>query len=188
MPSAFTAHCQGCPYRNNDHLTDTDPRLPLSMEYRPGAVALLILQAPGSQEWDGNRPICSTSPRSAAAKIKKSLTRIGAQRGDFSITNAVQCYPGVGSDRRDKRPRKRARQKCMNWLKMDIRRHLSPPTHRRLDVETWRRVVVFGAEARESVEQLGYGNDSRFRFVVHPSGGLSNSNLDAALCWSLGRQ
>ena len=37
---------------------------------------------------------------------------------------------------------------------------------------------MFGEIARQSIGQLGYGTDERFRFVKHSSGGLKNKTLD----------
>ena len=162
MPSQFRKYCQQCPYRGRYG------RLPLSMEPNSCDV-LLIFQAPGIDEWRQGHPICSANPRSTAARIRNSLSRIGKSRGDFSITNAVQCYPGRGSNGRDKQPRMKARRQCAQWLKGDIQACY------------WRRIVVFGAIAKKSVRSLGF-RGRRFRFIPHPSSGrLSNSRLDAAL-------
>ena len=185
MPDTFECYCNGCPYNGSVHLPSTEcssplstecPR-PLSMEHNPDTTALLIFQAPGCREWVMKRPICSESRHSAAARIENSLSlsRVNASRYDFSITNAVQCYPGKGHNGRDKKPRAAARRQCANWLRMDIKAH------------PWRRVVVFGAMAKESVRSLGYGCDPRFCFIDHPSGGLPNNVLDAALRWALVR-
>lgn len=166
MPATFQAHCIGCPYHGRNF------RLPLSMEMN-STHALLILQAPGEEEWQCRRPAVSANPRSTAKRLRKSLERIGKRRSDFSITNAVQCYPCKGSNQRDKKPGKKAKNSCARWLKADI------------EASDWQRIVVFGAIARKSVEKLGYGEDSRFCFKRHPSGCLKNSDLDAALRWAL---
>ena len=172
MPDGFERHCNGCPYGcDNRH---AEGLLPLKMEHNPNTSALLIWQAPGDEEWRRRKPICSENTNSAAARIRKSLGRIGTPRHQFSITNAVQCYPGRGNDGRDKKPKPAAHGQCANWLRMDIEAH------------DWRRIVVFGKCAELSVRFLGYRLDRRFRFVGHPSGGLSNNDLDGALRWALG--
>ena len=180
MPCTFKEYCNGCSYSNALHLPSTERRLPLTMEPNPGTTALLIFLAPGINEWGKGQPICSGSSHSAAARIRNSLRRISASMGinvsrcDFSITNAVQCYPGAGRNGRDKTPRAAARRQCANWLMRDIQ------------FRNWRRIVVFGAIPKQSVRDLGYGCDPRFRFIRHPSGRLSNPDLDNALSWALG--
>lgn len=171
MPDRFQEYCNGCPY-NSGSTKDVD--LPLSMEHNSDTTALLIFQAPGCHEWKQKLPICRSSSPSAAARIRNSLDRINASRADFSITNAVQCYPGVGSSGRDKPPRIPARRQCANWLKRDIEDY------------PWGRIVVFGRIAEQSVRCLGYVAD-RFRFIRHPTGRLSNEALDRALRWALVR-
>ena len=169
MPATFGSHCNDCPYR------EQSCRLPLSMEVN-STRALLIFQAPGEQEWRCRRPVISARPLSAAARFRNSLGRISRCRCDFSITNAVQCYPGKNSAGRDKPPRVQAKRSCAQWLRADI------------EAYCWQRIVVFGAIAKKSVvEVLGYEERSpRFHFVRHPSGGLKNCDLDSALKWSLG--
>ena len=169
MPETYGEACTNCPYRRgNPH--HQPPGAPLSMERNNGRV-LLILQAPGVDEWCCRRPAISQSPHSAAARIRKSISGLGRTREDYSITNAVQCYPGRGqTSGRDKRPRKSARRACAAWLKADICCH------------EWDRVVVFGRIAECSVREI-FGNScpDYVKFLKHPSGGLSNCDLDAAL-------
>lgn len=160
MPPSYGHHCIGCPYNGSG-------TRPLAMESNPGDV-LLIFQAPGAYEWLSRRPISSGDPRSAAARVRNSLVRIGKNRKDFSITNAVQCYPGRNRNR-DKAPKAEARRKCANWLKCDI------------GSRKWRRVVVFGKIAENIVKELKLRSYGNFEFVKHPSGGLSNRRLDRAL-------
>ena len=175
MPNTFQEHCCGCPYRKKYQSTN---KLPLSMEHNSDDV-LLIFQAPGCEEWRNRQPLWSRVRRSAAVRICKSLKRIKKSRHDFSITNAVQCYPGKGSTR-DKKPDHVAQGQCANWLKKDI------------ESRCWNKIVVFGQIAELSVRCLGYGRNPRFRFVPHPSSTnkkkrLSDKDLDAVLCWALGR-
>lgn len=181
MPCTFKGYCSGCPYSGALHLPSTERRLPLTMEHNPDTTALLIFQAPGPQEWTARKPICSGGSRSAAARIRNSLGCINnASRCNFSITNAVQCYPGrLDSGDGDKEPEPAAHGQCANWLRMDIE------THR------WRRIVVFGKNAELSVRCLGYGCDPRFRFEPHPTSRgperPTNDEIKRALCWALER-
>lgn len=162
MPQNYRSHCNACPYNQGG-------TRPLSMERSPNSDVLLVLQAPGKDEWKAKKPICSPSPHSAAARIRNTLNRISKNRSDFSITNAVQCYPGVGSNGRDKRPRKGAILQCSNWLKRDI------------NSKPWRRIIVFGKPAKKVVRDLGFSSDPRFKFYRHPSGNLTNESLKDAL-------
>lgn len=171
MPTTFNEHCRNCPYSPEklDTVTPNNrPHAPLYMEGN-SSETLLIFQAPGFDEWEKRKPICSTNPNSAAARIRNALIRIEKPRTDFSITNSTQCYPGKGNFHRDKAPLSSARKCCANWLKQDI------------DAFDFSLVIVFGAKAKKSVTELGYASDPRFIFLRHPSGGLSNINLDNAL-------
>lgn len=166
MPNRAINHCHQCPYLGRRN------RLPLSMEINSLDV-LLVFQAPGIYEWRYGRPICSPSPKSAAARIRNSLCRIGKSRRDFSITNAVQCYPGKKSNGRDKCPNRQACRHCAQRLRNDIVAY------------DWRKIIVFGTVAEWSVRHLGYHNDRRFRFLFHPaSRKLTNYQLDGALRWA----
>ena len=110
---------------------------------------------------------------SAAGRIRKSLANIEKSREDFSITNAIQCYPGKSSDKnRDNKPREQARKACAKRLKLDIESH------------KWCRIIVFGRVAEKSVKCLGYGEDKRFCFITHPTGGLKKKCLKKALRWA----
>ena len=169
MPETYGEACENCPYRRcNPHYQP--PGAPLSMERNSGRM-LLVLQAPGVDEWHCRRPAISQSPHSAAARIRNSIDRLGRTRADYSITNAVQCYPGCRrTNGRDKRPRKSARRACAAWLRVDILCH------------TWDRVVIFGRSAECSVREI-FGDccPDHVTFLKHPSGGLPNCELDAAL-------
>ena len=173
MPETYGEACNNCPYRRrNPHYQP--PGAPLSMERNNNRV-LLILQAPGVDEWSCRRPAISQSPYSAAARIRNSIERLRRTRADYSITNAVQCYPGgARTNGRDKPPRKSACCACAAWLKEDIESH------------DWYRVVVFGRIAERSVRMI-FDNccPDHVTFLRHPSGGLTNCDLDAALCLEL---
>lgn len=171
MPDTFRDHCTECPYNpTNEHSESpiNRPLAPLNMEVN-ATQTLLIFQAPGVDEWEKREPICNPKSNSAAARIRKALERTGQSRMGFSITNSVQCYPGKGASGRDNPPLSAAKKCCANWLKQDI------------EAFAFSRIVVFGSKAKESVTKLGYANDPRFRFLRHPSGCLTNADLDAAL-------
>lgn len=114
-------------------------------------------------------PVCSEEARSTAARIRNSLLRINKLRADFDITNAVQCFPGKASSGRDKKPSEVARRKCEKWLQSDI------------DNSSYTKIVVFGAVAKKSVRSVISSSSIPVVFIAHPSGGLKNVDLDAAL-------
>ena len=168
MPTTYGRPCENCPYRAGNRRYQ-GPGTPLSME-RNGDV-LLVCQAPGIEEWEVTQPLISPSPHSAAARVRNSMGRVQKRRVHFSITNVVQCFPGKGRSGRDKRPRKAARECCAVWLEQDIRRC------------NWEKIVVFGRVAECSVRAI-FGEEGcpdNIVFVKHPSGGLTNEDLDAAL-------
>jgi len=167
MPNIRQTFCTGCSGYNAQAPSGRS-NTPLSEELN-NSLTLLIFQAPGIEEWNQGKPIISSSPYSAAARIRNSLGRVGKSRGDFDITNSVQCYPGVNIQGRDKAPKITVRRKCASWLNMNIA------------IKEYNKIIVFGSVAKKSVLSLGYGSDPRFLFLKHPSGGLKNTTLDNAL-------
>jgi uracil-DNA glycosylase len=176
MPADFGSYCAGCYFKGGEHLSEGDRQTrvkPLSMEDNRSST-LLVFQAPGVEEWASGRPISSTNPKSAGGKLASAFLRAGKTRADYDITNTVQCFPGkkmalAPSRPRDKTPPASVRKQCALWLRDDI------------ESKQYTRVVVFGYLAKKAVEELGYGNDSRFRFLKHPTGGLSNAELQSAV-------
>ena len=172
MPTTFCAHCIGCPYENAQHLSVAAREIratPLAMENNNGSI-LLIFQAPGINEWANGRPVSSIEANSTGMKLEMAFAHYNKTRANFNITNAVQCFPGKKDAKNGKRPRDKApvaaaRRHCGYWLRKDITAH------------NYERIVVFGSPARKAVLALGYADDSRFVFVKHPSGGLSNAEL-----------
>lgn len=177
MPQDYTSDCWGCTFKNAGHLPDDIIFIrsrPLSMEDNAASI-LLIFQTPGLDEWETGRPISSTNPRSAGARLRKAFERLGTSRANYNITNAVQCFPGKKPQTNDKRPRDNKPpaeviRRCSHWLRQDI------------EAREYERIVVFGDPAKKAVQAHNYGEDPRFRFVRHPSSGLFNAELDAALC------
>ena len=167
MPETYRDHCCDCPYSRRGCR-----RLPLNMEENPNSTALLILQSPGKEEWEQRRPLCSSGVTSAAVRIENSLDRIGRCRKEFSITNAVQCFPSGTSSSPDFI---KAHGQCANWLRQDI------------EARDWRRIVVFGRIAELSVRSLGYSERTdRVRFLLHPTRGqVDEADIDDALRWAL---
>lgn len=147
--------------------------LPLAMEDN-GAPVLLVFQSPGVNEWKSGRPVSSTKSGSVGARLANAFKRVGKERRDFNITNIVQCFPGKrraqpGLASRDLTPIASARRHCSHWLRQDI------------EATDYKRVVVFGSQARDAVLALGYTGNPRFHYLRHPSGGLSDAKIVAAL-------
>jgi len=164
--------CQDCPYHVSErlHLPPTNrPYSPLEKEDN-GSDILLIFQSPGIVEWESGLPL-QNFKNGAGLRLKNSFIRIKKSRSDFDITNAVQCYQGKAANGRDKKPNKRAQEKCRQKLKIDIER------------KQYRKIIVFGVIARKQVEALGYSfdSDSGFTHLIHPAGGLTNEELDRNL-------
>lgn len=143
------------------------------MEDNNGSI-LLIFHAPGEVEWALGRPIVNTKASSTGARHTNTFSKVGKTRLDFNITNTVQCFPvkqkSKGVERpRDKPPTASADAHCTHWLRQYI------------DGQQYQRVVVFGSHAKKAVHALDYKDDSRFRYLMHPTGGLSNARLLAAV-------
>lgn len=173
MKTKLENFCSGCPYHVSEplHVTTSTrpPYCPLQKEDN-GAEVLVILQSPGEVEWEAGLPL-QNFVNGAGLRFKNCFQRIKKTRRSFDITNAVQCYQGKGARGRDKKPSIKAQEKCRQKLLRDIQ---SKP---------YRKIIVFGAVARKQVQALGYiaGDDPRITFLTHPSGGLTNVDLDTAL-------
>lgn len=163
MPHSY-ANCADCRYSHGRHLPAEAKALrnhPLSLEDNDSRT-LLILQAPGIEEWKSGKPISSDSPQSAGGKLRKAFHLLGKQRTAYNISNVVQCFPGKQAPRGNKEPRDRSppksvRSACSKWLREDISKG------------NYTRVVVFGRHAERAVKELGYEIDSRFVFAPHPT-------------------
>lgn len=157
--------CQQCPYFSTEIFS------PLSIEKKPNASILLVFQSPGRDEWENKTPISSENRQSTAARIRNALTRVGKSREEFDITNAVQCFSGISNTGRDKKPSKIARKYCMELLRLDI------------SSKPYDKVIVFGQVAQKSVETIMALMNTQIttEYLKHPSGGLSNHDLDSAL-------
>lgn len=187
MPNNFN-NCIGCPYCQQIHLPQLQKSLvnsPLSIDIGNNADTLLVFQSPGTDEWgggvltvSGNRiPIDSKNRYSAAARMRNSMARKGVVRTDYDITEAVQCFPGKKSNGRDKRPSVNSMMCCLHHLVND------------LSVKKYNKIVAFGAVAYQMTTQavgiVNTNNVIKFMqplpiFARHPSGWISNNNLDAS--------
>lgn len=183
MPNNYK-HCINCPYNQQQHLAvnlQSNVNSPLSIRYgRKNADKLLIFQAPGIDEWQGNtvsgnrEPIDSISSHSAAARMRNSIIkRKHLTKDDYDITEAVQCFPGKSStSNRDKQPCAKSRYYCLQYLISDL-------SHKQ-----YRQIVAFGDVAYEMaciavncVLQMGYIQTQPIH-AKHPSSGVTNKELD----------
>lgn len=168
--------CSQCPYLNNNHLQGTNfftlSSGPLSIDLGNRSKTLLVFQAPGVTEWSTRKPLQASgnSTSSAGVRIHNSWARTGKARSDFDITNSVQCFPDKYGNGRDKRPRKHAINKCLEWLKEDIK------------TGRYTKIITFGRIAQDQVNQaishLGLNGKLTVIHSKHPSGGVSNKSLD----------
>ena len=178
MPNDYqNAFCQSCPYCNAKHLSSTMQGMPLNAEIRK-TNTLLVFLAPGENEWTGNcgktlpAPIISNNPRSTAARLRNSFNRIHKTRINYDLTEAVQCYPGKNSSKRDRRPYASAIVQCANHLTADIQGH------------AYSRIISFGVIANQVVDDIirKLNIPAQHIKLPHPSSGrLSNSLLDLSL-------
>ena len=167
MANYNSEFCKGCPYCPPKAEQCSVPR-PLSKESN-NANTLLIFQAPGAKEWAVGRPLINEDARSAGGRLKKAWSNKKKCRKDFDITNAVQCYPGKRKNsNRDARPLMAAQLHCQQWLAKDIKER------------EYLKIIVFGSLARKTIDRLNL-RDDRFVFLKHPSGGLSNEDLENAI-------
>ena len=185
MPNNYN-YCGNCPYINQGHLPQQQcatPSIPLNIDYGSNADVLLIFQAPGLDEWTGNTlskrriPIDSNNSHSAAARIRNSMRRNGANRNDYDITEAVQCFPGRNSKGRDKKPSTISVRCCMRHLVND------------LSQKKYTQIIAFGSVAYQmATDAVGIINTNTKigltqptpKYAPHPSGGVTNAILDSS--------
>ncbi|MFY0528756.1 uracil-DNA glycosylase family protein [Archangium gephyra] len=174
MPTYNSTICRQCPYHPGGPLAlppTTRAHQPLAIEQR-GSDVLIVARAPGVDEWEDGHPLISPNPQSAAHRLRKSWLRIGKNRQDYDITNAVLCYPGKppsspdGKPPRDNPPDAVALVQCRHWLQGTI------------NSGRYRKIVTLGDEARAAVVACGLPSGVNVVSVPHPSSGrLFNSAL-----------
>lgn len=173
MPNKITSfnNCKNCPYNNGG------TNLPIGLEYTPGNKELLVFQAPGIDEWNGNTcsdnriPIDSVSIYSAANRMRKSFERKNVSRSQYDIVESVQCYPGKYKNGRDKKPSVLAQHICKQYLEKTI-------TNR-----NYTEIVCFGEVAYNMVDSIIKSNNINgiyYHKELHPSSKVSNSKLDSS--------
>lgn len=168
----YNIHCSNCPYKNQSHLVQdyiTDRMSPPIILEDNNSDILLVLQAPGVEEWSDGLPIRPTKKRggSAGQRLELSWQRKNRKRQDFDIINVVQCFPGNDGDR-DLKPNIMATCSCSNRL-LDV-----------LMTKAYKKIIVFGVVAKDVVTTLKQRLNYNPLIVEskHPSGGVKNVELD----------
>lgn len=176
MPTNYVSYCNGCPYECAKHLSPRERAMrssPLSMERNEGSI-LLVFQSPGIEEWSTGHPVSGRSRGSVGARLEAAFADVGKSRSDYDITNSVQCFPGkqLGDDKqrpRDQSVMAKARRQCAEWLRLD------------LEYAKYEKIVVFGAVAKKTIQELSLPAGLPIQYLAHPSAGLSNAALRKAI-------
>lgn len=174
--NSYYKECKKCPYFEQSHLANADmvirDFIPLQLENNNSSV-LIILQAPGSEEWKNGKPLQDTSKKggTAGSRVSKSWKSKGKERTDFDIVEAVRCYPGKGKKGRDNEPVDEAKKCCANILEREI------------NSNKYSTIIVFGTPAKEAISRImnniNIEDKMTVIFVKHPNGGLTNEILDS---------
>ena len=134
---------------------------------------LIVLQAPGEDEWKVRRPLQATVKigGTAGSRIELSWSRKGKTRTDYDITNSVQCFPGKDLQGGDLKPSNITIDYCFEWLKEDIKNG------------NYIKIIGFGKIANKQIEKarvaLNIGSNVQIVQRKHPNGRLSNLELDS---------
>lgn len=162
--------CTGCPYAMTP---------PVNIRYENnGSDHLLVFQAPGYDEWNaktlsgGRIPIDSISSHSCAARMRNSFLRKGVLRTDYDIAEAVCCFPGKLSSKRDKKPKAKSISQCtVNMADL-------------LNKKAYSEITCFGDIAfkvvTDAIATIPGWKGPTPSLAKHPSGGVSNAILDAS--------
>lgn len=126
-PSFAHPNCRDCPYCQQQHLPadwKVDRRTPPLSPERNGSTVLLVLQAPGEEEWRAGMPLQPVVKQGGTTgrRVLASWERTGKHRSDFDITNIVQCFPGKKRVGGDRPPSQEAVYCCSRWLR-ELLRH-----------------------------------------------------------------
>jgi uracil-DNA glycosylase family 4 len=142
MPNLDSDTCRGCPYHSlHRQVPETRTKraaVPLSAELN-GSRTLLVLQAPGVNEWGDGKPLSSREISSAAQRFERALVAANKKRKDFDIAEAVNCYPGKGEDGLDIQPPTPVVETCSRWL-ADL-----------LKARRYTKIVLFGRVAEQAL-------------------------------------
>ena len=169
----YDSNCNNCPYKEQIHLNNENKtnreNPPIELENHNSEI-LLVFQSPGTEEWEKGQAIQAVKKRGGTAgkRIESSWERMNKNRNDFDIINTVQCFPGNDGGR-DLKPNNISICSCSNRLKQI------------LTTNKYSKIIAFGKIAQSVVKHLT--NNPKIKTEVieskHPTGGLSNKDLDS---------
>ena len=168
----YDSHCRQCPYMDQRHL---DPSERTSRDDPPveaeinGSDVLIVALAPGVEEWRCGHPLMPIKKRGGTAgrRIELSWNRKCKVRSQYNIVEAVQCYPGLGDDGRDKTPSPDAVVACRGRLRATLLQG------------NYRKAIALGDVAFESLSAESADLQVEPVKGGHPTGGTTNTELDA---------
>lgn len=170
--------CNDCPYINQEHLSANFKisRHPPQVVFEDNSSNILIvLQAPGIEEWNVGAAIQPTTKQggTAGARIIQSWQRTNMNRTQFDILNVVQCFPGVALDGRDLIPKANAIEVCKRNVENVIMN------------KNYEKIIAFGNIAQNCINEIIASLIMKpiVESLNHPCGGLSKTKLDA--CWAI---
>ena len=154
--------CNKCPYA-----TQQDNKIKIINENKE---TLILMLAPGEEEFKNKRPLCSSNPTSATQRIKKALKELGKSLDDFAITELIKCYPGKGANRNNE-PNILAYYPCSLLLIKELKKG------------NYRKVIAFGVQPIQVINTIKQQYKFNFEIVEcrHPNGkGATNKVIKEA--------
>ncbi|RKH20848.1 hypothetical protein D7X74_02850 [Corallococcus sp. CA047B] len=157
MPDLDNKICRGCPYHPSEGRVppprDGRAHVPLSAEIN-GSETLLLLQAPGINEWSDGKPLSSGENNSASQRFNAALAKAGKTREEFDIAEAVNCYPGQDERGRDLPPLSPVVKACSRWLAELIKE------------KQYKTVVLFGNVAAQALALAWFSDPTVARSIT----------------------
>lgn len=170
---SYDSTCNNCPYHKQQNLIENQKTArtcpPIELETNNSNI-LLVLQAPGYDEWKVGKAIQPTVKKggSAGRRVELSWERSNKKRSDFDIINSVQCYPGRKNGKRDFTPDFMAIRSCSKRLETI------------LETSKYEKVVVFGEIAKQVITEICKKFQLSLKIIPakHPNNGASSDDLD----------
>jgi uracil-DNA glycosylase family 4 len=176
MANFSDVKCLGCTYKDQMQLEGTSyyvsrSNIPVSIDKGLNSNMLIVLQAPGEEEWKKGRPLQAIKKvgGTAGRRIELSWKRVGKKRTEFDITSSVQCFPGKKADGRDLEPSDISIECCFQWLKEDIKNG------------NYTKIIGFGDIAIQQIYKVVSELHLNVQVIEckHPNGGVKNLDLDS---------
>lgn len=152
-PEAHGALCSLCP------LNDTES-IPVPPELRPGALLMIIGEAPGRQEEEYRRPFVGPSGKELAVALEEA----GVSREDCSLTNTILCRPqSRGGNLKAYIAHLRSRNRSRKKQGLELVRLPTECCRPRLmrEIALHDSLLLVGAAARLAVYRSTEGNEAR---------------------------